>query len=287
MKLSEKIILKICNIINESKIAGYYKTNHKNKNTSPFKLVFFCGKNGINYLNASLVSVQKKWDSIPELMIVTDGTPADLIRQKLIDWPREVEIIVWTEAYDYYKNQNNDALAEYGKKELWGKKFISILYCASKYPCLYSDTDILWFSTPKLSLPDTSPILKMTVDIEYCYSDIMLKELDINLRSTHPALNAGLIYAHGNFTSFPKWADMCQYLATKPDDRTEQTGFAILNSFFNPSNYFTLNEVLIKIDDEFSLKNTSSSYKNILARHYVNVKFTTFWRDFVYMMIRK
>jgi hypothetical protein len=79
---------------------------------------------------------------------------------------------------------------------------------------------------------------------------------------------------------------LCKYLADKPDNRTEQTAFAVLNNFFNPDKTFLLNEVLIKIDDAYGFKFTGSQYKQIIARHYVNMKTTAFWRDFVYMLLK-
>lgn len=284
MKFKHKLFLKITSIIRRSKLVYYFSIKNDKKGNIPFKLVFFCGEYGLSYLNASLISVYKHWDKIPDIFIVSDGTPLIKIRKGLIKWPKNIDIISWRECAEYFKNNGNNDLYEYACKDLWGKKFVAINYCAQRFPTLYSDTDILWFSSPKIEeLTTKTPILMMCQDISHCYSDEMLIELhQQNLNETEP-LNAGLIYANGNFSSFDKWKSLCNYLSVKPDNRTEQTSFAILNNYYNPKVFFKLTEILIKIDDEFNLKYTKKSSPKILARHYVHVKATTFWRDFVYM----
>lgn len=284
MKLSHKIYFKIAETIRQAGVHRFYKAKNITKPISPFKLVFFCGTEGINYLNASLVSIQKYWHTIPEIIIISDGTPIDDIRSQLLVWPKKMDFIYWKEAALYYESTGDAELTKYATDELWGKKYVSILYCATKYPILYSDTDILWYADIGNYLPAQQPVLKMCQDIENCYSGKLLQELQLDELNKTPPLNAGLIYANGNFSGYPGWKALCKYLADKPDNRTEQTAFAVLNNYYNPDKTFLLTEVLIKIDDAYGFKFTGRQYKQIIARHYVNMKTTAFWRDFVYML---
>ena len=287
MKFKHWVLLKIAAIIRNVKISHFYSIKNDERGLTSFKLVFFCGEKSMSYLNASLISVYKSWKELPEICIVSDGTPLDKIRKGLIKWPKKIDVISWKECAAHFKNNGNIDLYEYAYKDLWGKKFVAINYCAQKFPTLYSDTDILWFSSPVIEPTFDKPVLKMCQDISHCYSNEMLNELhQLKINNTVP-LNAGLIYANGNFSLFNEWKLLSNYLSTKPDFRTEQTSFAILNNYFNPNDFFKSNEVLIKIDDEFGLKYTKKLYPDILARHYVNVKATTFWRDFVFMLFLK
>jgi hypothetical protein len=286
-KIKIRIIIKIFWILEKLNLYKYLKLSKLREEIPSFKLVFFCGKYGISYLNASLFSVHKSWKALPEVLVISDGTPVSDLAKNIIKWPMRLDIIDWTLCADYFREKSNIDLFDYANKELWGKKLVAVLYCSEHFPTLYSDSDILWFSALKNIENSTFPILKMGQDIDYCFSNEMLKDLNEEKCLLNKPLNAGLIYAYGDFSSHPKWKEICSYLSKKPDNRTEQTTFAILNNYFNPDIFWSFEEVLIKLDDTYSLKSTIKQYHQIMARHYVNVKSTTFWRDSIYILLKK
>lgn len=286
-KIKRIVLLKSFAVLRRSHLFKHLKLTKIKPLNNSFKLVYFCGKDGVNYLNASLYSVYKNWDALPEILIITDGTPASMIEKNILKWPQKMDIIEWSICADYFRGKNNQNLYNYANKELWGKKFVAVLYCSEHFPTLYSDTDILWFSDPKSIETSTYPILKMGLDIELSFSTEMGQTLNEENALLNRPLNAGLIYAHGDFSSYPKWNELCNYLSEKPDNRTEQTAFAILNNYFNPDIFWSFDEVLIKLDDSNSLKSTIKHYPGIMARHYVSVKNPTFWRDSVYVLFKK
>lgn len=247
-----------------------------------FNLVFFCGARGIDYLNAAIYSVYKTWKQLPNIIILTDGTPAAVIQKKLIQWPKKVEIIPWETSASYYRDKGNTDLYNYAANELWGKKFVGILYCAEKGKVLYSDTDVLWYKDPIDLIKDqNSPFIQMSQEAgEHAYSIPMLDELKENDLLHKEPLNAGVIYVNGDFSSFPKWTSFCSFLAQKPDFRTEQTGFAILTHYFGTP--WDTKQVVLQIDDktELTLKKYKQYYKTMCARHYVDTKPWLFWRDY-------
>lgn len=271
-------------------ISRFYKIKDDNRETANFKLLYFCGRNGIEYLNASLISVYKNWGKLPELVIVTDGTPKEFFKEKLIKWPRKVNILSWEECALSFKDEGNINLYNYAANKLYGKKYAGILYCAKRFPVLYSDSDILWFNYPTEF--DAKAELKnqiiMSEDIDYFYENNIFKTLNEEHCLENKPLNAGVIYLNGQFSSFPKWKELCEFLGKNEGlgHFTEQTCLAILNNYFNPHTYLTNKRVLIKIDDAFSTKYTLKDNPAILARHYVSVKDTTFWRDFFIMTIK-
>ncbi|MES1181807.1 MAG: hypothetical protein ABUL44_03340, partial [Flavobacterium sp.] len=184
--------------------ARFCKIKDDSRPVSPFKLVFFCGKTGTEYLNASLASVYKSWDTIPEVIITTDGTAPEVIRQKLIKWPKKVEILTWDFCASSLKENGRGDLYEYAAKDVWGKKLVGICYCAQQFPILYSDTDILWFKSPVLETLNGKTLVKMCVDVDHNYSQPLLEALNQTHMLTLPPLNAGLIYAGGEFSKFPQ-----------------------------------------------------------------------------------
>ncbi|GAB2830753.1 hypothetical protein [Ferruginibacter profundus] len=285
--LKNSLYIKFYALVCKLNLSRFCKIKKDSRPVSPFKLVFFCGKTGIEYLNASMVSVYKSWDTVPEIIIITDGTPAEVIQKKLIAWPQQLDIFTWEFCGAYFKDKGKTDLNDYAAKDIWGKKFVGICYCAEKYTILYSDTDILWFSSPLLEDLHNRSVVKMCQDVGYHYSEPLLNAINQQHILNHAPLNAGLIYAGGKFADFPQWNELCHYLALQPDHRTEQTSFAVLNNYFNPQQYFKQEEIFIQIDDMHSLKYTKTKNPAIWARHYVNLKNTSFWRDFIYLMLGK
>lgn len=287
MKFKHKVLLKIASVIRLAKLFNYYPVKTDARGTTSFKLVFFSGERDIDYLNSSLISVYQSWNELPEICIISDGTPVDKIRNGLIKWPKKTDILSWEECANYFKKKGNANLYNYASNVLIGKKLIGILYCAERFPVLYSDTDVLWFnSPPEINVDfDPNPKIKMSQDVRYFYSEPILEKLnELKCLNTIP-YNAGVMFLTGEMSSFPNWELLCETLsaANGSDWFEEQTSFAILSNYFNPNIFFKPSEILIKIDDEYSLKYTKKMYPNILARHYVSKKGSTFWRDFVFM----
>lgn len=276
--------------IRRSQLHRIFRLKNDDRPTFPHKLVYMCGREGQRYLNASLTSVYLFWDSLPEVIVITDGTPLN----NIVSWPRKLEVISWEKAYTYFREQGNLDLCRYADRLVYGKKFISLVYLAHQSPILYSDTDVLWYSTPQLAgIPtgDTHVIMGSDIAGGY-YSSSMLESLGEDRCLDNIPFNAGLMYLGGDLSSYPKWPELCQQLAThKPPtgsmDYTEQTAFAILANHFNAAAYFKPGEVLIRTDDFYRLGYTLKHSPGIMARHYVNTRPVAFWRDFVYICFNK
>ena len=291
MILKHKIYHKISDAIRNGNIHRIYRIKDDKRPPSDFKLIFFCGSSGISYLNASLISVHKFWKKLPEICIISDGSPIEDIKSKLIKWPRKVTVYTWQECAQYFLDKGDKDLYTYASNEVIGKKLIGVMYCAEKFPVLYSDSDILWFNSPtemKLDF-NLKPQIKMSIDIDYFYTKPLLSEMNEEKCLTTKPFNSGVVFLNGSFSGFPKWESLCKFLGTNKNLGwfSEQTSFAMFNNHFNPDNYFSSEEILIKIDDEYNLRYTYKDNKKILARHYVHIKSTTFWRDFIYMLFRK
>jgi teichuronic acid exporter len=257
----------------------------------PFKMGYFCGAKGIGYLNASLISIYRSWDKLPEILVISDGTPVETFRQQMIKWPRRLDIISWEEVSRRFE-QNPD-LTFYANNFIFGRKFLALLWLGQESPSLYCDTDILWYSSPEEPQIHTNPFLKMSRDIDKGFYDLeVIRTLGEERCLESAPLNSGLMYLSGDFSSYPNWRELCKALAIDRSgkgriDFSEQTAWAILNNHFNPQSWWGLEEVLIKVDDMHNLEFTGNHFPSIRARHYVNTKPTAFWRDFLYMCFLK
>lgn len=249
-----------------------------------FRLVYFCGNMGTDYLIASINSVRLSWKQFPKILIITDGFPPDALRVRLGKWGGRVEIVSWEHCARFFAEDRYKDLVNYASAQLWGKKLIGILYSMAKYRTLYSDTDVLWFKDPTQSLPllETQPVMKMSQDIEPSYSADLLGHMSID-PNNFPSLNAGLIYGYGDVSVFPGWTKMSRFLAKRPDNRSEQTALAILSAHFG--SYWPMTEVCLSVSDINTFTHSPRiNYREILARHYVNTKGWLFWRDYLWLL---
>jgi len=279
-------IIRICSRFFQTKLKD------DNRKTSDFKVMFFCGETGIPYLNKSLLSIYKSWKTLPEILIFTDGAVPEKILKNIVNWPKKINIKIWEEAANYYKLKGNQQLYNYAVNEIWGKKFVSVLYASEKFRILYSDTDVLWFKEPEIKTDELNKCssMKMMLDIKHCYDEKFIAQLQIKEEMyTNKPLNAGVIYASGDFSNFPKWKDLCNYLYNNNEphltNRHEQTSFAILNNYFGSE--WSKNEIFLEVDDinEFYPLKYKKEYKSFFARHYVNTKSWLFWRDYLLFFI--
>lgn len=295
MNLNKWLLAKLSWVMVRTNLHKFYPVKKNRNEPEQFKVVFFCGASGLSYLNASLISVYKAWEKIPEIYIISDGSSLSEMRDKLIKWPNKIEIQSWEFFADYFKENGNENLYNYAKNTIYGRKLVGILYYAKKFPILYSDTDVLWFNSPlekKLKLGG-KPNIIMGQDVGHFYHMPLIESVSEQNCLNTTALNAGLMYLDGDFSSYPKWDLLCESLGTYKRKKgifegfPEQTAFAILNNHFNPNNSFKKDEILVKIDDEFSFKSTRNAFPKIFARHYVSVKGTAFWRDFLYIAFKR
>lgn len=290
MKFKHRLYHKSAKIIRSWNLPHRFSIKPTECETTPFKMVFFSGERDLDYLNSSLVSIYKHWKKLPEIIVISDGTPVNIIEKRLIKWPKKIQVISWQNCAVSLKENGNIYLYNYASEKIIGRKLAGLICCAQKHPILYSDSDVLWFdSLLEKDLATETPQVIMSQDIDFFYTNELIEDLDEDKCLTTQAYNSGVMYLNGDFTSYPKWKLMCEILGSNKDLSffAEQTVFAILSNYFNPNNFFSSNEILIKIDDEYGLKNTKKAHPQILARHYVSKKATIFWRDFLFMFFEK
>ncbi len=290
MKLKDKLFRTGGFAVRRLKPYKYFRLKDDGRPSFPYKLVYMCGREGLGYMNASLISIYRNWNKLPEVIVISDGTPLAKFEKEMIRWPRKVDVISWNESAAYFTEQGNAELVRYAYNLVYGKKFISLVHIARQFPFLYSDTDVLWFDSPEEPQIDVAtPFVKMGQDVgRGFYTNEMINFLREEKCAAGLPLNSGLMYLNGDFSKYPKWGELCRYLGNHRSglsgtNFTEQTAFAILSNHFNPGNHWGPGEILIRTDDEYQLGYTPKQNPGIKARHYVHTRRTAFWRDFIYM----
>src|ERR1700755_2587137 len=107
MSFKKKLYKLTGKFISKSQFRYFFNLKDDGRKTTSYTLVFFCGRKGIEYLNASLISVYKHWDELPPICIVSDGTPVEIIRKGMLKWPRPVNIITWEDCALHLKSKGN------------------------------------------------------------------------------------------------------------------------------------------------------------------------------------
>jgi len=254
------------------------------REVSDMKLMMFCGKSGTKMLKPVLISIYKRWKKIPKVVIVTDGTDVEQIKQSVTFWPYPLTVKTWKDCADYFAKQNKKELVAYAEKNIWGKKLISILAEGEQAPTLYCDTDVLWFDEP--SLPhDNSVAIRMASDDLHCYSEPMIRHFKTDDLLKKNPLNAGVIYVNGSmFSRYRDFDKVTQYLSEHYDNRTEQTTFAMLANEIGDT--WSLNDILLTTEDTYRPFPTYyGKDKKHFARHHVSTKKWWFWRDAIYVVM--
>ena len=289
MKFKRKLFNAGGMAIRQLKPYHYFRLKDDDRETFPYKLVFMSGREGLGYMNASLISIYLTWDKLPEIIVVSDGTSLSKFEKEMIRWPRKVDILSWKDSAAWFAGKGNEDIARYAHNVVYGKKLVSLLHLAEQFPFLYSDTDVLWYGSPEEpDIKGSAPFIKMGQDVDKgFYTDELIVHLGEEKCVANTPFNSGLMYLHGDFSGYPKWKELCQYLSTRQavrgQDFSEQTAFAILNNHFNTNTWWGPDEILIRTDDEFQLGYTGKNSPGIMARHYVHTRRTAFWRDFIYM----
>jgi hypothetical protein len=284
---------KLGSILREMTSFKFIELNsHKDK--SNVELVFYCGRKSIKYLNASLISVYNSWERLPHITIVSDGTIQKDLLSEIIKWPRGIEIVEWI---DLTENLSDDfiGLIEFAKRNILGRKLIGILALSRKYDSiLYSDTDVLWYSDPKLedevSKNNSAIEIKLGLDIEGdgYYSDDLINFVQFQI--SKPNLNSGIIFIRGNPMNLELWEKISLFFRMENEGKPayenltfhEQTAFVILSKFANTIPWGK-DEILIQIDDilNFNFTRKDIKYPAIIARHYVTTKGWLYWKEYL------
>ena len=118
-------------------------------------LILFCGYKGAKMLKAVLLSMYYNWEKIPRLTLISDGTPAEVLRTAMSFWPFPYEIKSWEDCAAWHQAKGRRSIVDFARNNPYARKMLSVLAEAESRPVFYCDTDVLWFGQPRLPAPAT------------------------------------------------------------------------------------------------------------------------------------
>ena len=243
-------------------------------------VITMTGKRLINMTRLSVLSIARNWDTLPQLIVVTDGTiNTETVKQKLAFWPGELAVYDWELTADYHLAKKRNNLVKYAGEHVLGKKLAVILHYAELSPVVWLDSDILFFSDFSTLLPvlnKTGFVCGGSEDYSATYDERVIKHYNNKLHQLYK-FNSGALYVYGQ--------DLYERFAIEPllDELssfvyffTEQTLFAHMASK-SLGILWGLDIIKNFNDDNQSL--TAMSTDNVVARHYTTNVRHLFWRD--------
>jgi hypothetical protein len=246
------------------------------KEGSDLVVVMMTGRGLLYQTHAALSSIYYAWSKYPNLVIYGDGslTP-DALEKEYSWWPGAIECKPWQEALTYHSESGHEALVQEIKHGSFLARKLGILLAeAESRPCLWIDTDVLWFAQlPELEqlyhdacLSDQPRVL-MCEDLKPRYDQNMVQQATPSLNDP-PYRNSGICFLYGNLYECGQVPELLKYppsASTDPGAR-EQTIMAYLSHLLEEK-LWNLAQVKIPEGDE-SLKAILQS--NCCACHYVS-----------------
>jgi len=263
------------------------------KEVSDLKLVFFCGKKGAGMLKAVILSVYRRWEKVPVISIVTDGTDPEIIKKYMKFWPFPYQVKTYEACADFHLARGRKSLVEWARINIFARKLISILAEAEVGPTLYCDTDLLWFAEPRLPEITGGLTLRMSQDNVLSYPTQLLDALGRQDMMQKPAMNAGLLFISGSpYDHYPQFEQLIDQVKNYCVERSEERGFseqmvfALLTDRLGDT--WSPEEVIINTRDLYWPLIPSYLFSgHQFARHHVLTKHSWFWRDALFIILSK
>ncbi len=259
-----------------------------NRTVGGTELLIFSGYRGAKMMKALLLSVYYNWDKIPRVTIVSDGTPKEALEAAMQFWPYPYEIKHWEECAAWHRAKGHPAIIDFARVNLFARKLLSILAEAEQHPVIYCDTDVLWFGQPRL--PEPSPercTMRISSDNMHCYHLPAIRYLNRQDMLEKPAVNAGLVYLAGSvYDHYHNFEELLQFMRIFDEGPAEQLTFAMIADRLG--DIWTPEEIILTTKDihwplfpRYLFSGTQS------ARHHVATKHSWFWRDALFILLRK
>lgn len=243
-------------------------------------LVLFSGRRGAVMMKALLLSIYYRWDKIPHITLVSDGTPKEVLDDAMKFWPYPYEVKYWEDCAAWHLAKGHPAIVDMGRINMFARKLVSVLAEVERRPIMYCDTDVLWFAQPRL--PEPVPgrcTMRMSLDNVHSYHMPAIRYLDRMDLLEKPAMNAGILYLAGSpYDHYPGFEELLQFMRIFNEGEAEQMTFAILADYFG--DHWTLDEIIVSTKDKYWPFIARYPFSGTqLARHHVATKHNWFWRD--------
>lgn len=254
------------------------------KEKGGFTFLTICSKRGLDMVAASLFSLYKNSDILPnKILIVSDGSWEPSVGTKYFSRRGiKVECKMWSECADRFQTSHPD-LYKWANRQIWGKKMTAILYASEEAPTLFSDPDVLWYKTPLASNEWDLPF-KISLDCCHSYDQEYIKASGKHfLNDTKEPINCGIVYIRNGISLINEHAlDCIAYESEHCGNFAEQTVFALVDE--DIKSHWGTKEIISSIDDVLApFFSRPILHKDTIARHYLWRLKWIYWTEYFKM----
>lgn len=291
--ISSTLVTRFYNLLGHSCRFAFTLTFPRNlsagKPLADTDLLLFSGKKGAKMMKAVLLSIYYNWKKIPRLTVVSDGTPKEILEAALSFWPYPYEIKSWEDCAAWHRDKSRQGIIDFARVNPYARKLLSLLAEAEKRPVFYCDTDVLWFAEPRLPVPSPADhcIMRISRDDTHCYHLPAIRYLHREDLMKKPAVNCGVVYLSGSvYDHYPDFESLTQFMRIFNEPFSEQTTFALLADRLGDT--WSPDEIILTTKDlHWPLIPRYLFAGNQAARHHVATKHSWFWRDALFIRLRK
>jgi hypothetical protein len=259
-----------------------------NRTVGGTDLLIFSGYRGAKMMKAMLLSIYYSWDNIPRVTIVSDGTPKEVLETAMQFWPYPYQIRHWEECAEWHRAKDHPAIIDFAHVNLFARKLLSILAEAEQRPVIYSDTDVLWYTEPRLPAPSPDRCtMRISLDNMHCYHLPAIRYLNRQDMLEKPPMNAGLVYLAGSvYDHYPDFEELLRFMRIFNEGPAEQLTFAMMADRLGDT--WTPEEIILSTKDVYWPLLPRYPFSGTqMARHHVATKHNWFWRDALIILWRK
>jgi hypothetical protein len=231
-------------------------------------------------LRESLVSMHRSWASLPELVVISDGSWTKTEFDEAFDfWPESIRVLSPKEVLDPLAIQGQTQLVELARRHPLGLKLAGIILLGQERPTLFVDSDVLWFSDPSASLSSLQGTVGPAAAVESgaTFNETLARKFCPQILNP-PGINTGCVWLHGNLCEPGLLRHILDAALEQPDHEfNEQTIIAIAVEL---SGRRMPREIcLVEFNDAFALGLRKPGREGFHARHYVRFMRHQFYRD--------
>ncbi len=84
-------------------------------------LLLFSGQKGAKMMKAVLLSIYYRWEKIPRLTIVTDGSPKEIFEEALRFWPFPFEVKSWEVCAAYHLERQRESIVDFARTNIYAR----------------------------------------------------------------------------------------------------------------------------------------------------------------------
>ncbi len=231
-------------------------------------------------LRESLVALHRSWQTLPQLIVVSDGSwQAEEFNAAFDFWPEPIQVMMPEDIIAPLTRARQTDLVELARQHPLGLKLAAIISQARQHEILFVDSDILWFADPSQILAGLKGLGGPSVTVENgcSYNEELLK-LHAPEALAKPGINTGCVHLDGELCEREFLAAMLATALQQPKHNFNEQSI-IAAAVQKHGRRLPPEFCLVDFADARTWKRRKPWREGFYARHYVNFMRHQFHRD--------